>query len=546
QELAAGYSLGEGLGSTYHYLLKEKVKDWHLLRLYVRGDCPGALVKPLGDYHWQPPQLPQEQFLDPLTQEVRVATREEFVGRRRYLQRYLGALKGGKFLGVVIHGIGGVGKSTVAARLLERMPEYEPIFIYQELDEKTLINKLSRQTNEIGLEILQGNLPLRQRLTKFLQVGCNSQKQQLMFVLDDFEENMELRADGKPVLKPQVVEVVGDLLEAIAQSQGPHRVIITCRYDFTLDPTLNRRLYREQLGALRGADLRKKCQRLASFQPDSEVDANLQERAKNAADGNPRLLEWLNQILLTRSVAISEIITKMQQAEAEFRTDILAEELLNQQDKDLREMLRLGLVFQVPVPRAAFTEICSNIRNLETHITRAISLGLLESIQSTPADGELLRVPRLLPLLLPADDQPLHRQAAELLYQIWWEESENSTEERLIEIHRLALGGKVGQIAVTVGTHLTTRCNTRNRFREAAKMCQDTLVIIEDYRILHRLASSELKLGEVEKANDHYQQALNLCPSEDEREKAAILHNLGFLKANQGEIDDASDLYTQS
>lgn len=547
KKLAAGYSLGEGLGSTYRYLLKEKVNDWHLLRLYVRGDCPGALVEPLGDYHWQPPQLPQEEFLDPLTQEVRVATREEFVGRRRYLQRYLRELKGGKFLGVVIYGIGGLGKSTVAARLLERMPEYERIVIYRGLDEAKLINQLSRQcTNETGLEILQGKLPLMQRLTKFLQI-LNSQKQQLIFVLDDFEANLELRADGKAVLKPEVVEVVGDLLEAIAQSRGPHRVIITSRYDFTLpDSTLNRRLYREPLAALRGADLRKKCQRLESFSPDSDVDAELQERAKNAADGNPRLLEWLNQILLTRSVAISEIITKMQKAESEFRTDILAEELLNQQEKDLGEMLRLGLVFQVPVPRAAFTEICSKIRNLETHITRAISLGLLETIQSTPADDELLRVPRLLPLSVPEEDESLHRQAAEILYRIWWEELQTSSEERLIEIHRLALVVKKEEIAVNIGTKLTIKWNNKSRFKEVKKMCEKTLLVIEDCRILHQLARSENQLGEVKSATEHYEQALDLCPLEDQREKAAILNNLAALKINQNKLHEATELYQKS
>ncbi len=202
----------------------------------MRGDCPGALVEPLGDYHWQPPQLPQEQFLDPLTQEVRVATREEFVGRRRYLQRYLRALKGGKFVGVLIYGIGGVGKSTVAARLLERMPEYEPIFIYRGLDEAKLINKLSRQcTNETRVGNFARETPPDAAPDQFLQMGLNSQKQQLMFVLDDFEANLELRADEKaPQLKQEVVEVVRGLLEAIAQSRGPHRVIITCRYDFTL------------------------------------------------------------------------------------------------------------------------------------------------------------------------------------------------------------------------------------------------------------------------------------------------------------------------
>lgn len=91
-KLAEGYQLSEALASTYQHLWEQKVIDWHLLRLYVRGECPGALVEPLGDYIWQPPEPAYEQFLDPATQTVRVATPQEFVGRRRILQRCLKAM----------------------------------------------------------------------------------------------------------------------------------------------------------------------------------------------------------------------------------------------------------------------------------------------------------------------------------------------------------------------------------------------------------------------------------------------------------------------
>lgn len=48
-------------------------------------------------------------------------------------------------------------------------------------------------------------------------------------------------------------------------------MIITSRYDFLL-PELNQRLHREQLAALSGTDLQKKCNRLVSFAPGSEAD----------------------------------------------------------------------------------------------------------------------------------------------------------------------------------------------------------------------------------------------------------------------------------
>jgi tetratricopeptide (TPR) repeat protein len=140
----------------------------------------------------------------------------------------------------------------------------------------------------------------------------------------------------------------------------------------------------------------------------------------------------------------------------------------------------------------------------------------------------------------------LHQQAAEMLYRLWWQEAETSTEEQWLEIHRLALRGKVEKIAVEIANSLARRWINRSRFREAVELCQATLEIAEDYRVLHGLARSEKALGEVSQAQTHYQQALDRCPQDDETEKAAIIHNLAILKANSGQIEEAITLYQQS
>ncbi|MEJ6486920.1 CHAT domain-containing protein, partial [Nostoc punctiforme UO1] len=254
-KLAAGYELAEALASTYQQLFKQNVRDWHLLRLYVQGECPGAFVEVLGDLPPSAPEPAYQQFLDPDTQQVRVAKPSEFVGRRRTLQRCLKAIR--TSLGVLIHGLGGVGKSTVTARLLERMVGYHRLVNFRQLDEDKLLKTLAEQcTSERGQEILNGKLPLMQRLTKFFTEGLNTKEQRFAFVLDDFEANLELR-NGVYVLQPQVVDVLLALLKAMQNSQLPHKVIITCRYNFTLSE-LNHPLYREPLGALGGADLIKK------------------------------------------------------------------------------------------------------------------------------------------------------------------------------------------------------------------------------------------------------------------------------------------------
>lgn len=550
-KLAAGYRLAEALASTYQHLLEAEVTDWHLLRLYVRGECPEALVKSLGDEPWSPPEYAYKQFLNPATQMVRVATPQEFVGRRRTLQRCLKTIRTSN-IGVLIYGMGGVGKSTVTARLLERMNGYDTIFIYRGLDEAQLLRLLKNQcTSEAGLDILQGKLPLMQRLAKFLQEGLNQQRQRFVFVLDDFEANLKLRADGVYVLQSAVVEVLLALLQAIVNSRLPHRVIITSRYDFQLhELNLNQHLYREPLAPLYGADLRKKYNRLPSFNTASKVTQDLQECAKRIADGNPRLLEWLDKILQAENLNQTTILAKMEQVENQFREDILAAELLKQQPPDLRKMLGLTLVYKLPVPQAAIVAICENISNLESYIRRAVALGLIEFTQISPSSTEntrveLYRISRILAPLLefPNEPEPLYAKAAQVLYSLWWQGAEASVEAQLVEIHRLALQGKEGAIAAEVATALSNKWYNQRRIREVIEICQATANIISDFRIFHNLARSERKLGYNEKALKYYQQALDLCPSEDEDTKTIIRAG---IEACQGNIEQAMQLYQKS
>jgi len=550
-KLAAGYRLPEALASTYRQLGKDKVEDWHLLRLYVRGECPGAFVEPLGDQIWLRPELAYEQFLDPATQMVRVATPEEFVGRRRTLQHCLKALRTPSNLEVLLYGMAGVGKSTVAARLLERMTGYDNrIIIHRDLNEAKLLGALSDKcTSEEGHKILNSQLPLMQRLTNFLQQRLNQPEQRFLFVLDDFEANLKLRTDGVQVLQAAPFEVLMALLRAIAQCRLPHRLIITCRYNFHLPAELDYRLHREPLDSLRGADLRKKCDRLPAFNSQSQVEPELQEQAKQAAHGNPRLLEWLNKILLAKQVDQTSIFQQMADKVAKFREEILAEALLNQQPAALRRMLGLAFVFKLPVPRAAITAICSDISNLDQYISRATDLGLLE-ISHTQAEPHY-RVPRILESLLsfPADSDPkiLYRTAAKSLFEIWGEsallktwhgEAGITTEAQLLEIHRLAQRGKAGDIAFWTGQPLAVRWRKQGRFRDTVWLCHSILEIVKDYRIFHILAWTEEKLGD-QNCYQHYQKALDLCPLEDEIERANMIHNFAYFHIDQGRIAQA-------
>ncbi|MEM9153375.1 MAG: CHAT domain-containing protein, partial [Cyanobacteria bacterium P01_F01_bin.3] len=434
QRLAEGFSIVEALSATYAYLREQHVPDWHLLRLHVGAEAWGAMVEPPGDYV-PPIETVQDQFLDAVG-AVRVAGPEQFVGRRRLLQACLKYLK--RQMGVLLHGLGGNGKSTLATRLLERLSDYTPLVIYRHVDDTELTSKLSQQCeSEQGLAILNSELPLRQRLSKFLRQGLNSVSQRFCFVLDDFEANLEADVNGKQVLKADVVAVINDLFNAIVQSGQPHRVILTSRYDVVF-PEQNQRIERAFVPALKGADLTKKYNRLSSFQRQSFVDVDLQQRAKTVADGNPRLLEWLDIVLQDAGTDQAQILDRMEAEETRFRENILAEELLRQQSDTLKEMLARALVFELAVPEAAMMAIWDDLSDWGQHCQRAVALGLLELSQP---QGEIsYRVPRILEILLPSlEESNLVPTAANELYELWWKRGRDQlTEEKCLELYRLA------------------------------------------------------------------------------------------------------------
>ncbi|MFN7637624.1 MAG: tetratricopeptide repeat protein [Pseudanabaena sp.] len=569
ESLASANSLVEAIAATYQKLREQNISNWYLLRLYGRGKLEvslAALVLPLGDRLLPVSSEIEQLFLDPDDATTpRVVRREDFVGRRRILQSSLRRLQGND-LGVLLHGMGGLGKTTVAKRLLERIADpqnsnYDTIFIYKQFDEDKLLKELQDNcTADAGHEVLNGKLPLMQKLTKFLKEGMNEKDRCLMFVLDDFEVNLEENAFGAWVLKYEVVEPLMALVSAIARSGLRHRLIVTCRYDFNLpDVALNARLFRVPLFSLRGVDLKKKCDRLAGFKlpmlsrEDAEPLVALQKQAIAVADGNPRLLEWLAAILpndLLTEAQKQEVLDRMNAKQTEFREHILAETLLAQQSPDLREMLRLGLVFDLPVPELVFAKVCEGVENLKVHQDRAKAIGLLES-NSPPflrgAGGDLYRVPKILvELLSPEFTQEIYATAARELYRVWWESDYNISEDEALEIHRLALLDDEKEIAVTINQSLAVNWNNKSRYREVVNICKSTLSVIENYSTLHNLAKAENNLGAMEDCLHHYQRALELCPDEAIKEKATIIHNFAIVKAQQGQVDQAIALYQQS
>jgi hypothetical protein len=449
-ELSQGETVLEALTSTYQMLIQQQARDWHKLRLYVANILPGALVTPLRTKGRK--QLPKPtmslEFRDD-EKRLRVISRENFVGRRRQLQNCLRTLKTDQEkVGVLLHGMGGLGKSSIASRLWDRLPDFEKILWWRQIDEPKLIKKLSsklikpelREVRTI-LEAMDDGLEVKLAYL-FSQLAELGEKP-FLFIFDDFEWNLEPR-EGRYILKSEVVPILSALISAIRETGTEHQIIITCRYRF--DSELLDFFYEQGLEALRKAELTKKLSRLEHFN-SQEISEDLRERALDLADGNPRLLEFLNDEVLGKQNAGTKL-TELEQSPELWKDKIIWEELDQLIDEPLQQVLSHCLVYEIAVPMEALEVVCESLPNYKQQLQRGLDLGLVEISSEPKEENRVYRVSRILPHMVTTiklSEAPevygLYRKAHEKLYELWGNE-EYTSKEKLQEIFRLLFADK--------------------------------------------------------------------------------------------------------
>ncbi len=390
EKLSQGFTLSESLAFTYQKLLENQARDWHCLRLYVRGSIPEALVR-RGQKKPLPPVSVVDQFVDPETKYLRVATRETFIGRRRDLQDCLQVLKkpfdNPKAIhkaGVFLQGFGGNGKSTLAARLCDRLPDYTKLVWHQQIDQpslvKTLAKKLDRPQRQI---LLDSNEDLDYRLKNVFDV-FGQLNQPLLLILDDFEWNLECPSSSDDyILKAEVAQLLQALVWAIQETNYYHRLIITSRYTFN-SPLLEKFYHLKSLPSFKykESDLEKKLRRLEHFS-SGKIDKNYIERALTLADGNPRLLEWLNNEVLSAGNIDTKLRSFENETDVTWRDKIvwrLEEKPQLLTDEALEKVVSNCLIYEIPVPLVALEAVCQSVPNYQKKLQQAQDKGLIEVI----------------------------------------------------------------------------------------------------------------------------------------------------------------------
>jgi tetratricopeptide (TPR) repeat protein len=335
----------------------------------------------------------------------------QLIGRRPALRTATAVLRGaaldresaGDWAGVALTGIGGIGKTALAGRLLSRARESGWAIAEHDgsWSPSTLIDSVGDALTGTPHAGLATGLrdPERADAEKLHIVMKLLRQARLLVLFDDFEQNLDVNGG---FLDPGFAEI----FLAMCAAARTARLLVTCRYPISgTEDTL----HRVDLGALSAAELRRLFLRLPSLRELSVDDRRLVART---VGGHPRLLEFLDVLLRSGTTATFRHVTgklrdlaakediepARQRVLADGITDavrlgsrdILLDALLDQLNQRQRELLLQASLAQAPftVDDLAYTQYADDTTadRLRTVRRDAERLGDLTLLSPVPGD----------------------------------------------------------------------------------------------------------------------------------------------------------------
>jgi len=596
EKLAARSSVAYAVAMARASLLRAQQADpdrqtgqhWHLARVYLGPTGGGAICangKPRRDLT---KDAGYQAFLDK-SRQVPVASPREFVGRRRAVQSILRAFDDPQYAGVLIHGMGRLGKSSLAARVANRLPRYRPVVAFRDY-----------RPQEIWRQILDG-LPLQARrdlqaaastedeaefeaaLRAALEGPCAlhdpaNKRQPILLIIDDLEQILDppqpqqalttVQARHQPMLRA--------VIAAFAAANTESRLLLTSRYRFTLpDRTGNdlaTRLFDRPLAAMSEREREKqlhaaadvaaapaatsRVQADADGPPDQQV---LLQQCVAAAQGSPGLQAHLTRTALRDAPlarkeldAVSrfhnEGIAPSEGEIATFFRDLKLETYAAALTPDERDLARAALLFENPTLRGALAAAgeVALCHDPGPAMDRLAGLGLFDTLVDALDGPELLSLNALArPLFKPfEDEQPLAQAAVRPLAEAW-RSRDIPYLAGAVETLRLArMASDVSDIQAEAADVVGYELLSQNRWADALEVAhpalkgQDAAGLDLNVDLVRTAVECARRLGERE-ILDRWLTKATALKDQDSRSFAMLRGGIADVLQQRGELDEA-------
>ena len=290
--------------------------EWAVVTVLAASSAVTVLDPGITDKVPRPPEPPQIAGL---------AARGPwyFVGRRAEQRAWPKDLTSPGVAGIVVHGIGGAGKTTLAAELTARIHDREPgrilISMRGPLTLESLLGLLIstvrrelvvRGQNAGAVKALDAVAREDMGWTDRWAVlrGHVLGQVPVLVVLDNFEDN--LGPDGDSGFEVGD-ELLAGLLASWVTDPGTSKLLFTSRHPFTLPGGAEQYLSFRQLGALSRAETMKLAWSLPAL---DKLDEKQLEEVWRLAGGHPRSLEYLDALLSGGTARYPDVTARLNHA----------------------------------------------------------------------------------------------------------------------------------------------------------------------------------------------------------------------------------------
>ena len=435
---------------------------WHLARVWLGPRGGGTLCEAGKPTRPARRNGADKAYLDKAKGRVPVATAEQFVGRRRAIQQALRAWSAGS-PGVLIQGMGNLGKSSLAERIASRLDGHAVVVVFERYDAHAVFHALVAALPEDNQNaivkaheaaILDDPSALKLILQKLLKgpFSGHGGNRPILLIVDDLERILAAPKPGEtatPFKIPTDGAVMGAVIAAFrdAGRNSASRLLITSRYEFALTDAQGDDLAaRLSVIALPPMDVAQRIKQMRTAArlsgrlrlpgTDPALD-QLEERIRAAASGNPGLQEILTRLLLihgndmavaeqavqaVESYLINGETTKADSTIHDFFELVSLKSFPDMLTAAEIAQLRASTVFSVPVPQSTLEGAgrAAGIENPAIVLMRLKGLGIVCCFHISEKKVNYMINPLIRPLFprLSGDEYELiAKKSSSILYE---------------------------------------------------------------------------------------------------------------------------------